>query len=535
MTEGDLIAGRYRLVCQVGSGAMGVVWQARDELLHRVVAVKEVLLPLGMSEPQAEEATRRAMREGRIAARLHHPHAITVYDVVEHEDKPCLIMEYLHSESLSAVLARRGPLPPADVARIGSQIAAALAAAHLAGIVHRDIKPGNVLIADDGTAKITDFGISRAIGDGTVTATGVLAGTPAYFAPEVAQGQNAGFHSDVFSLGSTLYAAVEGAPPFGLDDNPIALIYRITTSEIIPPKQAGPLTPVLVESLRRNRSQRPTMTQVQQALDAVADPPSDSTADPSSTGPSSTGPSRPAPAVAATPAMTGIPALQERTIGSLPLVNDATRDAATRDAAGQAPAPEPRPGRSRSTPRRSAIAVAVMALVAMGILTGTVINNAGGTSGGVAGPTTPASGTSRSQQPPSPTADTHPPAASPAPGPPISAAPPQDTPGQLRAAISDYYALMPGHLQDGWGRLTTGYQDDHAGGFASYQSFWNSMQRVEVSDVSATEPAAANATITYFYKDGRVIEERTSFGLANEDGRWKIGSSTVTSSHTKNI
>lgn len=228
---GEMLAGHYRLVSRVGTGAMGVVWKAHDERLHRVVAVKQ-LLQASMSDVEVEEANRRALREGRITARLHHPHAIAVYNVAEHDGTPYLIMEYLPSQSLSTVLAERGPLPPAEVARIGSQIAAALVAAHEAGIVHSDIKPGNVLLADDGTAKITDFGISRAVGDSTGTATGMLGGTPAYLAPEVARGQEAGFLADVFSLGSALYAAVEGVPPFGFDDNALALLFRIGTSEI---------------------------------------------------------------------------------------------------------------------------------------------------------------------------------------------------------------------------------------------------------------------------------------------------------------
>ncbi|MGH4027212.1 MAG: protein kinase domain-containing protein [Pseudonocardiaceae bacterium] len=266
--EGELLAGRYRLVAQVGTGAMGVVWKAHDEHLNRVVAVKQLLHP-GVDEAEVEEANRRARREARITARLNHPHAIVVYDMVEHERKPYLIMEYLRSESLSSVLAERGPLPPAEVARIGSQIASALAAAHEVGIVHRDVKPGNVLLAEDGTAKITDFGISRAAGDCTVTATGVLIGTPAYLAPEVARGQQADFPADVFALGATLYAAVEGTPPFGVDDNPLALLYRIVNHEIIPPTRSGPLTDVLSRLLDCELSRRPTMRQARDALAAA--------------------------------------------------------------------------------------------------------------------------------------------------------------------------------------------------------------------------------------------------------------------------
>ncbi|MGH3793805.1 MAG: serine/threonine-protein kinase [Pseudonocardiaceae bacterium] len=520
--EGELIAGRYRLVSQVGSGAMGVVWQAYDDLLHRVVAVKQLLLPVGMSEIQADEATRRAMREGRIAARLHHPHAITVYDVVEHEGKPCLIMEYLHSESLSAVLATQGPLPPEDVARIGGQIAGALAAAHEAGIVHRDIKPGNVLLAGDGTAKITDFGISRAVGDGTVTATGILSGTPAYLAPEVAQGQDATFPSDVFSLGSTLYAAVEGVPPFGLDDNPIALIYRVTTSDITPPSRSGPLTPVLTETLQRNRSGRPTMQQVHETLTAVAD----SLSSPAPAGPAPVG---------------SVP------VGSVPVGRDSVLPPPQADssAAASAAAPEPPPGGIDRKPRSSTIAitVAVISLIVAGILVVMVVDNGSGTASGVAAPVSSAPATAQSRQPQDPPTPAKPtsPSANPAPtppttggpNPPTGAAPLEGTPQQWAAAVTDYYGLMPGNLPEGWTRLTVDYQRNHAGGLTGYQNFWNAIQRVAVSDVSATQPATVNATITYFYKDGRVIEEQTSFGLVAEDGLWKIGSTTVNASHTR--
>src|SRR5581483_6864712 len=193
---GRLIAGRYRLLALLGSGAMGVVWQAYDEVLHRIVAIKQLVLPLG--ENDGDEVTSLVMREGRITARLQHPHVIAVHDVVEHYGYPCLIMEYLPSRSLAAVLYAHGVLVHEAVASIGNQISSALAAAHHAGIVHRDVKPGNVLLADDGTAKITDFGVSHAMGDLTVTSPGTVVGTPAYLAPEVAQGNSASFASDVF-------------------------------------------------------------------------------------------------------------------------------------------------------------------------------------------------------------------------------------------------------------------------------------------------------------------------------------------------
>lgn len=238
---------------------MGVVWQARDERLQRLVAVKQLLLQPALSPRDADEARARALREARIAARLQHPNAIVVYDVAEHDGEPCIVMEYLPSRSLAAVLGERVCLPVPEVASIGRQIASALAAAHAAQIVHRDVKPGNILIADDGTAKITDFGVSRAAGDVTVTQTGMMAGTPAYLAPEVARGQIPTQASDVFSLGATLYAALEGQGPFGDSDNPLALLHAVASGQVAPPQHAGPLSAVLMRLLAKDPAARPDM------------------------------------------------------------------------------------------------------------------------------------------------------------------------------------------------------------------------------------------------------------------------------------
>ncbi|GAB3577580.1 hypothetical protein GCM10027445_43390 [Amycolatopsis endophytica] len=264
---GGLLAGRYRLRSRLGAGAMGVVWLAQDERLDRPVAVKQ----LWPGPAQSAEARQRVMREGRIAARLRHPHAVIVHDVAEHNGQPVLVMEYVPSRSLATVIAEQGPLAPAAVARIGVQAASALAAAHVAGIVHRDVKPGNLLVGEDGAVKIADFGISRATGDVALTQAGVVAGTPAYLAPEIARGQEPAPDSDVFSLGATLYAAVEGEPPFGEDENSIALLHRVAAGEVTPPRQAGPLTPVLMAMLRPDPVQRPGTVQVVTALQAVAD------------------------------------------------------------------------------------------------------------------------------------------------------------------------------------------------------------------------------------------------------------------------
>ena len=187
----DLVAGRYRLLEVVGSGGMGAVWRARDERLHRTVAVKQLPVVLGLSPAETDLANQRAMREARITARLSHPYAVSVYDVVEHDGRPCIVMQFLPSVTLATVQRDGGPLDPGEAAKVGAQVASALAAAHEVGITHRDVKPGNILIDDDGTAMISDFGISRALGDATLTSTGLIHGTPTFIAPEVARGADA--------------------------------------------------------------------------------------------------------------------------------------------------------------------------------------------------------------------------------------------------------------------------------------------------------------------------------------------------------
>ncbi|MCZ2817421.1 serine/threonine-protein kinase [Modestobacter sp. VKM Ac-2984] len=271
---GARVAGRYLLRSRLGGGAMGAVWLARDELLGRDVAVKQVLIPVG-SDPEATAGHREAaMREGRIAARLTHPHAIAVYDMVDDGGTPWLVMEHLPSQSLASVLAERGTLPVQQVAQIGAQVADALVATHAAGVVHRDVKPGNILIGEGqrsaGLVKITDFGISRARGDVSLTQTGVVKGTPAYLAPEVARGQEPREASDVFSLGATLHACLEGTPPFGMTENPLEMLHRVAGGNVARPRNAGPLTRPLMRMLANDPAKRPTMSQARDQLAKLA-------------------------------------------------------------------------------------------------------------------------------------------------------------------------------------------------------------------------------------------------------------------------
>ena len=249
---------------------MGVVWRATDVRLERTVAIKQILPQPGVSETERDNMRQRAMREAKNAARFQHPNAIVVFDIAEHNGDPCLVMEYLDGPSLSTILSEEGTLPLGRVARIGEQVASALVAAHRAGIVHRDVKPGNILIDETGTAKITDFGISRAAGDMTLTATGLIGGTPAYLAPELARGADPVPSSDVFALGATLYQAIEGTTPYGNTTNQLALLYAAANGQINPPVQAGAATALLMSLLRSEPGERPSMAEARERLAALA-------------------------------------------------------------------------------------------------------------------------------------------------------------------------------------------------------------------------------------------------------------------------
>jgi eukaryotic-like serine/threonine-protein kinase len=253
-----LVAGRYRLAEQLGSGGMGVVWRAVDEELGRVVAIKRAL-PFGGAQAKLIK------REAMAAARVNHPNVVTLYDVVTSGDELWLVMEYLPAKTLG----RQGVLPPARAAQIGAQLADALTAIHAAGVLHRDVKPSNVLMTDDGRPKLSDFGMSRSVhSDVTLSRTGGLDGTPGYLAPEVARGEDATSASDVFSLGATLFAAVEGVSPVGKADNPQVLVWRAARGDIA--ESHSPLRHVLSAMLRPDARKRPTAAQAKQMLEDAA-------------------------------------------------------------------------------------------------------------------------------------------------------------------------------------------------------------------------------------------------------------------------
>ncbi|HEX6450731.1 MAG TPA: protein kinase [Trebonia sp.] len=258
---GRVIAGRYNLVETIGRGAMGVVWRARDSLLDRDVAIKEVVLNGAIGDDERENAYRRTMREARTAARLSHRGVVTVYDVAEEDGRPWIIMELVQSRSLDQVLTSDGPLPPRRACLIGRQLLAALAAAHAAGVLHRDVKPSNVLIADDPDgerAVLTDFGIAQFAGDPRLTQTGMVMGSPGFTAPERIRGGIATPASDLWSLGATLYAAVQGRGPYEERGGAITTMSAIINEDAPPASSAGPLSPLIAALLRRNPVARPT-------------------------------------------------------------------------------------------------------------------------------------------------------------------------------------------------------------------------------------------------------------------------------------
>jgi serine/threonine protein kinase len=519
---GAVIGGRYRLVRRIGDGGMGSVWEGWDEVLHRAVAVKQLLSQPGLRPAEAEMARSRAMREARITARLHHPNAVAVYDVVDQDGQPCLIMQYLPSTSLRALLMEQGVLPPAAAARMGAEVAGALAAAHEAGIVHRDVKPGNVLITEDGTAKLTDFGVSHAVGDVSLTSTGMVTGTPAFLAPEVARGTESTFASDVFSLGATLYAALEGDPPFGNDPNPMAVLHKVASGQIIPPKRSGALAPLLTRMLAPDPADRPSMLHVKRTLEALH---GDLAGEQHATQRLRSG---------------GPPANRAQTL-ALPVV-------------AQSPGTPPEQVPAERSGRRGALVLLALAgLLVAALVLGLLLlrdngnNNAGkGTPGSTvtrshSSPattpqtSTPATSSAASSTAASTTASTTAATSSPPRSSPASSTAPAGIPtaAELARAITDYYGLLPGGTDQAWARLTPRYQSGTAQNRQTYQAFWDSIQRVSVADATGQPPGSVTATITYNFKDGRVTVERTAYGLVKDAGVLKIDSSQVLSSQTR--
>ncbi|NMO92847.1 serine/threonine-protein kinase [Actinomycetospora sp. TBRC 11914] len=554
--EGTLLGGRYRVQECIGAGAMGVVWTAWDRRLARTVAVKQLTPPRDGDPVEVRTARSRAMREGRIAARVVHPRAIAVFDVVIHSSMPWLVMEYLPSRSLAAVLAERGPLPPPEVARIGAQIADALSAVHEAGIVHGDVKPGNVLLTDDGVAKLTDFGVSRASWDTSATGGGVVAGTPGYFAPEVARGGDPTPASDVFSLGATLYAAVENELVCGRMDNTLAVLHAMAEGRLRPATRAGVLGRPLSAMLRLDPSHRPDTALVRAALEAraargaptagvgavppaVASPDTPATSTPAA----DAAPDDPSTADVRGPAVTsGPPTAPWVGVAGGPAdeAADPPHDPEDDLVPGglRAAAPTPGPGARRRRRRVLAVAAASAVVLAAGV---------GAAVAAVDPPHADRAALNAAAPPPDlvPTTAAPPPTAVPSetvppvagaplsPGSSTSAAPDglDGAPGDpvseddVRRTVSTYYGSLPGDIPGAW-TLLSGDAQDASGGYDGYQRFWSGITSVSADDVQV-DGSSARADLRFVTTSGRTSHEAYTFEVdRNAQGRLEIRSAS---------
>ncbi|CAN5743650.1 hypothetical protein BH23ACT10_BH23ACT10_24680 [soil metagenome] len=274
--SGRTVAGRYRLDRLIGRGGAGAVWRGHDERLNRPVAVKEISFPT--DGPQAEIGQERALREARAAARLGDAGVVQIYDIHEEDDGAYLIMELVDAPTLSALVRRTGPLEPHTVAALGVRVLDTLVATHRVGIVHRDVKPSNVLIDGD-VPRLTDFGIARLGDESAITSSGVVMGTPAYIAPEHARGEPVGPAADLYGLAATLYYAVEGTAPFG-ESSSVATVMAVLDRPPRRPRRAGPLTDLLDDLLVKDPAERPDAVEVRDRLVALRDGFTDDTAVP---------------------------------------------------------------------------------------------------------------------------------------------------------------------------------------------------------------------------------------------------------------
>jgi serine/threonine protein kinase len=491
------IAGRYVVERAVGHGGMGTVWLCRDEVLGRDVAVKEV----GSMPGTSKSDLARALREARNSAALNHGNVVSVYDAVEDGDHNWLVMEYVPSRNLSEIIAQDGPLPPERVAWIGAQAADGLAAAHARGTMHRDVKPGNILVTEDDHVKITDFGIARTHGDTQLTVSGVVTGTPAYFAPELAKGNDPTVAGDVWALGATLYTAVEGRLPYPDQSNAIALLTQIASEPPPVPERAAFLTEAIQRMMDPDPSTRWSMTDVAHTLHRLHDrhgsrgggPSTVSltsplvAADDTDTAPGDEGAAEvdDGPATEATP-----PPEPEPDPAPLPPSRAVT------------PEPQPLPPSEHEEPRdpsrrRTAWVAAALILVLAGVGAvwlidrdeGTPRANDGGSSA------TPSEGQGDANSGDASSGDSS--------GGQDGSGPASDAPG----FVEDYYAHLPSDTQSGWKLLSPAMQDE-VGGYDAYAGFWGTISEVRVDGTSETKKRVVDVELTYTSDGGTETETR---------------------------
>jgi hypothetical protein len=482
---------------------MGTVWLCRDETLQRNVAVKQVgLLP---NESVTDSA--RAFREARSTAALSHRNVVTVFDVVEESGHIWLVMEHVPGRSLSQIIKQDGPLEPGAVAEIGAQVAAGLAAAHAAGTMHRDVKPGNVLIREDGVAKISDFGIARTHGDPALTQSGFLTGTPSYFSPELARGGDPGPGTDVWALGATLYAAVEGHSPYEQRPNPVAVLHDITQGQPPHPQRADFLEPALQRMMDRDPKSRWSMDDAAHVLRRLAD--------------------QHKPESTLVNTLSGAAATPAREVA---------REQPSRSATATAPRPNPTPARAESPPRATAApaqsaarptkrprrrgpARLVVAAVALLLVLGGVawyasqLGDGEQQTGDTAGQDTDASGDKAGKASSSSTQEDEPSETTPA-----SAA------EEKEEFVRDYFEKAPGGTDEAWAMLGPSLKEQ---GRASYNGFWRDIESVEVQSAEANGNTV-DVTLVYNRTDNSTSRERKQEGLISDgNGGYLIDTDTL--------
>lgn len=511
-----MILERYELVREIGRGGTGAVWLATDHVLGREVAIKRIGLL-----PGAEDADLpRAEREARLAAKLNHPHVIAVYDLVEEDGaadgstagEHWLIMEYIEGIALSGLVRRDGPLTPDEAASLLSQTADALAAAHAAGIVHRDVKPSNILVTPDGQAKLGDFGIARAEADATLTQTGLVTGSPAYLAPEVASGGLATPASDVWALGATLFHALEGSPPYETGDNLMGALYRIVHEEPPRPRNAQWLTPVLEATMTRDPLARWDMARVRDFLAQgghhVTVTPAPPTAEDVAVPSSSTVALAPVPVERPEPGTTGGRGRQP--------VDPLPRPVAI------APEPGERTRRRRSVLPLILVGMLVAALLIGALLWGFLQPGDGGRQPIGASASHSGAGRSSTSAGPSGSASDSP-SSSASGGTGGSSQPAaQPTVAGMRSFITQYLADAPNEPESTYRRLTPAFQQD-SGGLDNYSGYWRTIDSATLTSFEA-DPAALTVhyTLDYVRTNGSTATGDVRLQLAFENGKYLI-------------
>jgi len=519
----ELIAGRYQVLRAIGRGGMGIVWLCRDEVLGRQVAVKQI----GALPGESATETQRAMREARSAAALNHLNAVAVYDVVEHDGRPWLVMEYVEGQTLADEILREGKLSPQRVADIGAQLASALARAHERRIVHRDIKPGNVLIDKAGRPKISDFGIARRYGDDQLTQIGFVTGTPGYLSPELARGGDPDWASDVWALGATLYAAVEGQSPYESRGNPIALLQAIATERPRLMTNAGALGPAIDSMMHEDPARRWDMATSARRLAGVARASTTVVmprVDPAGTEVIALAWREPTRRIETAALVTAVPVavrpVAVRPVAVVPVARRAT-PAGLRGLDGGTPVPLPDHRRSG---RRVLPLVLVALLVAALSVTYLLVHigDLGGTTAvlGITTRTTSAKttapGAAKTSEPPR--------ATSRASSSSTTAAPNSGAAKSLENFVSSYYSDVTKDTNHTWNRLTPTMQGA-AGGRVAYDGFWKTIEKVTVNQTRA-DPSATKAVVnlTFTRNDGTTSTETHQFAFVADGKSYLIQS-----------